>query len=450
MGDKPFGQLEIDEHAAEAGIVTRIEAFVDTIKGFAESVPDYKVPERDIYRGVTTLGKSNKTFILPNMCIHAEFIAAAMKAYGINAVVLPEPNESDVFYADRVTSGIECLPYRVTLGGFMRYFYENGHNLDEVEAFMAGAYGPCRFGKYAIEQTRILRELGIDLPIRTATSNNAYGDVNLGLPFMSLTWKAALTADFLQKLLWRARPYEKITGAADTLFEEYVKKFTDNISRKKGLARLQRQATKDFKEIIDPELPRKPLVGINGEIFLRSNKFSNNNLVRECERVGLEVTVSPMGEWMKYIIFRFIEDATAFRNVKRMIGGYILKYLQDRMEVSVEKSFKELIEEKEPAVSDVLAKTEDWLSTKCGSEAVLSIGTGIEWLENENFSGVISVMPHGCMPGGIVAAMSDKFSSLYGKPWINLTYDGFQETNNLERIHNFAEIVKFCNKEKQS
>jgi len=60
---------------------------------------------------------------------------------------------------------------------------------------------------------------------------------------------------------------------------------------------------------------------------------------------------------------------------------------------------------------------------------------------------VISVMPHGCMPGGIVAAMSEKLSNMYQKPWINVTYDGFIETNNLTRIHDFAEIVRFCSKE---
>ena len=37
MGGKPLGELEIDEHAAEAGIVTRLEAFVDTITGFARA-----------------------------------------------------------------------------------------------------------------------------------------------------------------------------------------------------------------------------------------------------------------------------------------------------------------------------------------------------------------------------------------------------------------------------
>jgi len=95
-----------------------------------------------------------------------------------------------------------------------------------------------------------------------------------------------------------------------------------------------------------------------------------------------------------------------------------------------------------------LALSSQYLSPKCGSEAVLSIGTGIEWMESPEFAGVISVMPHGCMPGGIVAAMSEGFSAMYGKPWINLTYDGFLETTNLERINNFAEIIRFCSDNK--
>jgi hypothetical protein len=54
------------------------------------------------------------------------------------------------------------------------------------------------------------------------------------------------------------------------------------------------------------------------------------------------------------------------------------------------------------------------------------------------------VMPHGCMPGGIVAAMSAKLSALYEKPWINLTDAGGREPNNLARISDFAEIISFC------
>jgi predicted nucleotide-binding protein (sugar kinase/HSP70/actin superfamily) len=68
-------------------------------------------------------------------------------------------------------------------------------------------------------------------------------------------------------------------------------------------------------------------------------------------------------------------------------------------------------------------------------------------MESPEFAGVISVMPHGCMPGGIVAAMSEKFSALYGKPWINLTYDGFVESTNRTKISNFAEVLRFCSQE---
>src|SRR3989337_225051 len=69
----------------------------------------------------------------------------------------------------------------------------------------------------------------------------------------------------------------------------------------------------------------------------------------------------------------------------------------------------------EGSLIDILDKSSLYLSSKCGSEAVLSVGSGIEWLEDSRFAGVISVMPHGCMPGGIVAAMAEKFRTMYQK-----------------------------------
>jgi predicted CoA-substrate-specific enzyme activase len=447
MGGKPLGQLEIDEHAAEAGIVTRLEAFVDTIKGFARSTKPQEVPKKSIYRATTTLVNSKKTFLVPRMSPHVDLLVAIMQSIGTKVIVLPEPNERNLFYADQVTSGLECLPYRVTLGDFLRFCYDDGTDLKNVEAVMAGAYGPCRLGKYALEQVRILKEVGVDLPIRTTVSNNAYRDTGIGPGLMRLVWKAYVVMDCLQRLLWRTRPYEKRTGAADELFDDVAGRIMSRLRKKEGFDDILRQATSEFNSLIDPYVPRKPLVGINGEIFLRSNRFSNQDLVRECEKAGLEVIVSPMAEWIKYISYRHLEDAINDRKFIKMIRSYVLKRVQEHDAHSVERLFSDLIDDKEPSTGHLLAQTSRWLSPKCGSEAVLSIGSGIDWMEDPRFAGVISVMPHGCMPGGIVAAMSEKFSTLYHKPWINLTYDGFMETNNLARINNFAEIIRFCSKE---
>jgi predicted CoA-substrate-specific enzyme activase len=447
MGGKPLGQLEIDEHAAEAGIVTRLEAFVDTIKGYARSAKPREVLPQDIYRGASTFISRNKTLLIPRMAPHAEVVAAAMESCGVRAVVLPEPDERNILYSNQVTTGTECLPYRVTLGDFMRFYYDNGNDLKNVEGFMTGSYGPCRLGKYAIEQRRILKGVGFDLPIRTTVSNNAYRDLNLGPDFERLAWNGVVAIDGLERLLWRTRPYEKEKGSAEILFEEYLNRIADRIRHKENFDDLLREATSEFKSLIDPDLPPRPLVGINGEIYLRSNRFSNSDLVKVCEEAGLEVIVSPMGEWIKYTSYRNLEDAIKDRKIRKTVKSYIKKRIQEHDEHRVSGYYREMLDGREPSTAAILAKSNLYLSPRCGSEAVLSIGSGVEWMESPVFAGVISVMPHGCMPGGIVAAMAEKFSAIYQKPWISLTYDGFLETNNSARINNFAEVIKFCHQE---
>lgn len=448
MGGKPMGQLEIDEHAAEAGIVTRLEAYVDTIVGHAKTGQVVLVDPGSIHRGIGVLSRSDQQLLIPYMSPHAEIIGSAMKGFGINAVVLPEPDSRVLHYADKVTSGVECLPFRVTLGGFLQHYYENGHDQSKVAAFMASAYGPCRLGHYAGEQLRIFRDLGIDMPMLASVSNNGYRDMQVGtrwdlLMFVQRTWKACVAVDLLQKMVWRSRPYETEPGSADRIFRRCVDEIRQRLENNRPYRDVLRQATSDFKSVIDPSLPRRPLVGINGEIFLRSNDFSNANLVRCCENAGLEVIVSPMAEWMKYVARRNVEDSIRDRSVRRLVVNYTMEKFQEQTERSIEGLCGGFVEE-DPPTKHLLHYSRQWLSSKCGSEAVLSIGSGVEWMENPHFAGVISVMPHGCMPGGIVAAMSEKFSATYQKPWINVTFDGIMESANLTRIQNFAEIIRFC------
>ncbi len=45
----------------------------------------------------------------------------------------------------------------------------------------------------------------------------------------------------------------------------------------------------------------KPIVGVVGEIYVRSNRFSNENAVREIEALGGEVWMPPISEWLLYV-----------------------------------------------------------------------------------------------------------------------------------------------------
>jgi predicted CoA-substrate-specific enzyme activase len=444
MSGKPMGQLEIDEHAAEAGLVTRLEAFVDTITSYAQTAEAQEVSAREIRRYAPPIISDQKTLVLPHMAPFVEVIGTIMESCGGRIIVLPEPDERSLFYSNQLTSGTECLPYRVTLGDFLKFFRQNPERVNDVELGMVSSYGPCRLGKYALEQSTVLRKAGFDVPMLTTISNNAYRDMEFGPGFQHIAMRGIFAADCLNRLVWRTRPYEKEKGLADRLFDDYLELIKQRIRRKEEFTDVIEQATGAFKSAIDPSLPRRPLVGINGEIYLRSNRFSNNNLVKVCEAAGLEVTVSSVGEWIKYISYRHLEDSIRFKKARKLLGSYIKNRIVEGSERRVLNRAKTLSDEAEPSVKQLLSKSSLYLSPRCGSEAVLSIGSGVEWLENPRFAGVISVMPHGCMPGGIVAAMSEKLSQLYQKPWISLTYDGILETNNLTRINNFAEIIRFC------
>ena len=55
MGTKPFLVLELDSHSADAGVDTRVEAFLDIIEGYRSKI------DRDPGRSATTTACASST-----------------------------------------------------------------------------------------------------------------------------------------------------------------------------------------------------------------------------------------------------------------------------------------------------------------------------------------------------------------------------------------------------
>jgi predicted CoA-substrate-specific enzyme activase len=442
MGGKPLGQIEVDEHAAEAGYITRLEALVDTIRGYSKSGLQLAGKPERYARRVPSSMKSGQNVLITPMADHAEVVASAMRFFGVNAHVMPESDERSMAMSRDVTNGKECLPFRDTLGVYLR-MAKDGLIPKNARALMAGSFGPCRLGKYAQEQQRILDDQGIQIEIITSVSNNAYADLGLGSRFELLAWRGIVAADHLQRLLWMTRPYERVRGETDRVYEEHLARLALAVGTGRPIEGIMREAAATFLELRDPALPQRPRVGVNGEIYLRANRFCNEDLVRVCEAHGLEVEVAPMSEWLKYITVRTLEDGWANRQLRKLVRGAIRKLVLDRHENQIASWFRSAIHEREPSTQDLLKASAPYIPSRNGSEAVLSIGSGIRQMADPHFAGVISVMPHGCMPGGIVAAFAEEITREYGhKPWISLTYDGFADKVNPERIADLAEQLR--------
>ena len=160
----------------------------------------------------------------------------------------------------------------------------------------------------------------------TTVSNNAYGDLGLGTAFELLAWQGIVAMDQLRAPAVddppvRDAPVARRTARTRTSWPAIARA----VGERKPLKPIMREATATFLGLRDRDLPRRPLVGINGEIYLRANRFCNKDLVGLCEANGLEAEVSPHGEWFQYTGIRNVEDAWKNRELGRIVKGSLRK-----------------------------------------------------------------------------------------------------------------------------
>ncbi len=95
---RPYLYIEIDEHSADAGVITRCEAFLDSVRAQMQTGKlrelDYRPPRRSIPALKSSNGK--RTIYIPYMCDHAYAIEAAFRHCGIPAEVMPESTQESL------------------------------------------------------------------------------------------------------------------------------------------------------------------------------------------------------------------------------------------------------------------------------------------------------------------------------------------------------------------
>jgi predicted nucleotide-binding protein (sugar kinase/HSP70/actin superfamily) len=114
-------------------------------------------------------------------------------------------------------------------------------------------------------------------------------------------WKGIIAYELLLKSLHETRPHEKNKGSADELYKTYREKlFRILKDNSVDLEKVLQDISKDFGTL-PLQKQEKPLIGVIGEIFVRSHKFSNENLIKKVEALGGEVWLAPVEEWLYYV-----------------------------------------------------------------------------------------------------------------------------------------------------
>ncbi|MEA3492817.1 MAG: acyl-CoA dehydratase activase-related protein [Candidatus Margulisiibacteriota bacterium] len=432
ISSKPFLQIEVDEHSSDTGVITRLEAFLDSLKNAMPLRHQGTKEHKEIK-------KSKKRILyLPRMADHAEALAAAIRAYGAEAVVLPRSDKETIEIGKKYSSGKECHPFIVTTGDIIKKVQEPGFDPEKSAFFMPTASGPCRFGHYREAQQIILKNLGYpDIPLVSPDAKNGYAEMlGLKLGFRRAAWQGVVAIDILTKLTHRTRPYEKHKGEIDRIHDLYLQKIIKSIESRNGIFDLMKKMNQDYRSVIKKSA-RKPVIGIVGEIFLRLNSECNAGIVHRVEALGGEARVAPIFEWGYYTNLGYMYESV----MRRLPHFFFLALFKDLVqkwdEYRLSKPFKDVEGIHEPSTLSLLRAASPYLHHSFKGEAVLTIGKAIDFISN-GASGIINVMPFTCMPGTVASALSKKVRKDHGDfPWMDLPIDENEGVNLDTRLEAF-------------
>jgi len=204
------------------------------------------------------------------------------------------------------------------------------------------------------------------------------------------------------------------------------------------LPALAREARTAFEDVAVDRSRLKPRIGIVGEIFVRSNQFTNNFMVRKIEALGGEAVMPPFEEWVNYIGWSRKEDARAAGNWKRLLVEKITDFVQGREKQRVLRAFDGAVRHffNEPPSDDVIDLARPYLHPDVRGEPILSLGRCMEYVHDE-CDGLVNVHPFNCMPGAIVNALLTKLQKDHDIPVLKAAYDGLEQATEMVRIEAF-------------
>ncbi len=439
MAGIPFLQLEIDEHSADAGAITRIEAFLDSLKNVRAT------EQGKPFSAHTGAAIHKRKIYLPAMTDHAHVLAAAFRACDVEAEVLPESDDETRRIGKEYSSGRECYPLALTIGDMIKVSRRPEFDPGGSAFFMPTGKGPCRFGQYHQYHRQVLDRVGLkDVPIFSPMQDETlHRDVRmLDKNFVRICWRGALAVDMLQKGLWEHRPYEKRKGETDRVYRSSLDKVVSAIENRTDLLPVLRQAYQDFMSL-DITGRDKPVIGIVGEIYIRSNRYSNEGVVRQIEALGGEAWVAPISEWLLYLTATSKSSARMNRNWRDLLKAHITEWAQHRDERRFLSQFNgNLRSLHEPTIEQTYRAARPYIHHSFEGEAILSVGKAIDYIK-KGVSGIVNVMPLTCMPGTIASAILKRVREEHSNiPLLNIAYEGQRDSQTITRLEAFMHQAK--------
>ncbi len=460
MGTKPFLILELDSHSADAGIDTRVEAFLDIIEGY-RSKRDQLAEERydNGYRFVNNgrdplhvhnihtdervalQNNPRVKVLLSNMgALSTDLLGGVLRSAGGNAEALPVATFKTLQAARAHASGKECVPSHLVLGSALEFFASEKYRKDELYLlFVPITTGPCRTGQYYVYFENLFRDLRFEnVLVFTLSADNSYNE--LGPRFSRDMWIGLAAADYLKDVQTALRACAADPKQAVRRFNELWQGVIDEVQS--DIDRLLPAISRVAREVARIPLAKKledcPRVLIVGEIYVRRDDFAVDELVGLLAGRGIVPKISGVCEWIHYLDFVREYELKKRLRLEPLWKRAFSEPARKLARLKLESAWKHHVERKvkralapagllAPAphnMKRIMANTsEHFLSHELNSEIAVSTGVAATAMQ-EGYSGVVNISPFACLIGRVIEGIYTPWAREHNYPTISVEVDG--------------------------
>lgn len=438
MLTKPSLTIEVDTHTADAGVNTRIEAFLDVVKNYLKVRGRVRDPELgftparteiDHMGHITYVDSDGKRFgvkdrrvkvVMPSMGdLFATSTAAVMRGLGWNCEALPVCDREALDLGRSVTTSKECLPIINIVGEMLKYIKHRENPEERLIVLMVAAGGCCRVGQYAILINTVVEKLKLR-NVALFTLSNDDGYAGLGLKFRFRMGKSLYISDVMDDVRSVIKGLAVDREAGMGIFRAEMDKILgtfDGTNRTPTFRQLKRSARELSRIRLREPLADAKYVGVVGEIFVRRDHHSLMGIPEKLAEHGFVMLDAPVSEWVRYT--DFLRDINMYEARRTFIGAVeflVSDWVQDRYEKKAKRILEStgLYEYELIDIRRYMAHSTHFFPLQLTGEPGLSSGSALYHMVDK-YCGTISVGPFGCMNSRMTEAVATVEMSVEGK-----------------------------------
>ncbi|HHX37682.1 MAG TPA: 2-hydroxyacyl-CoA dehydratase [Clostridiaceae bacterium] len=412
--------------------------------GATAELPSYVEP-RVLF---TESMRGKYTLLGPQMApTQFKLMEASFRPTGLNIEILKKATPEDIEVGLKYVHNDACYPTIIVVGQLLNALLSGRYDHNRTALLITQTGGGCRATNYVAFLRKALRDAGLShVPViaLSVTGIETNPGFTFGLNDVHRALQAMVLGDLLDNVLLRVRPYEVEPGSANQLYRHWVDRCCDFLAKEKKVGdsfnQLVDNIVSDFDNFELLDIPRKPRVGLVGEILVKFQPDANNNAVAVIEEEGCEAVVPGLLDFFLYCFFN-----PQWKHQE--LGNSATAAAAGRIGISILEQYRRRIKKRLRQTKGKFMPPESIYDLAKGAEQILSLGhaTGEGWfltaemveLIKNGVPNIICAQPFACLPNhvtgkGMIKELRRQFPMANIVP---IDYDpGASEVNQLNRI----------------